>query len=87
MLEMAYYAARNSDCSDLELLASFRSDAIRIRVGALTALAQFALNKASASVQFNAFQVASQYTGMAARMTRLLKESASFLVPDIVAAM
>ena len=38
MLEMAYYAARNSISSDLELLASLRSDAIQIRVGALTAL-------------------------------------------------
>ena len=87
MLEMAYYAARNSISSDLELLASLRSDAIQIRVGALTALAQFALNKASDSVRFNAFQVASQYTGMAARMTRLLQENASVLVPDFVAAM
>ena len=87
MLEMADYAARNSSFLNSELLASLRSDAIQIRVGALTALAQFALNNASDSVRFNAFQVASQYTGMAARMTQLLQENASALVPDFVAAM
>jgi hypothetical protein len=87
MLEMADYAARTSASINSELLASLRGDAVQIRVGALTALAQFALNKASDGLRFNAFQVASQYTGMAARMTQLLEENASTLVPDFVAAM
>ena len=87
MLEMADYAVRNSASLNPELLATFRSDALQIRVGALTALAQFALNKASDDLRFNAFKVASQYTGMAVRMTQLLEDHASALVPDFVAAM
>jgi hypothetical protein len=87
MLEMAHYAARNSASFDSELLASVRSDLVQIRVGALMALAQFALNKASDTVRFSAFQVASQYTGMAARMTQFLQENASALVPEFIAAM
>lgn len=87
MLEMADYAARNSASLNSELIASIRTDSIQIRVGALTALAQFALNKASDGLRFNAFKVASQYTGMAARMTQFLEENASTLVPDFVAAM
>lgn len=87
MLEMADYAARNSVSLNSELIASLRCDAMQIRVGALTALAQFALNNASDSVRFNAFHIASLYTGMAARMTQFLQENASALVPDFVAAM
>jgi hypothetical protein len=87
MLEMADYAARNSDSLDLELLATLRSDAIQIRMLALTTFAQYALNKASENVCTNAFRVTSMYTGMAARMTQLLQENAAVLVPDFVAAM
>jgi hypothetical protein len=87
MLEMADYAARNSDLPDLELLATLRNDAMQIRMLALTTIAQYALNKASESVRMNAFRVTSMYTGMAARMAQLLNENAAVVVPDFVAAM
>jgi hypothetical protein len=87
MLQMADYAARNSDSIDLDLLAALRSDAVQIRIGVLKALAQFAFNRASESVRMNAFQVASMYTGMAARMAQLLQASAPDMLPDFVAAM
>ena len=87
MLEMSDYAARNGPSISPVLVAALRSDAIQIRIGALTALARFAFNKASESAKFEAFKVASQYTGMAARMTELLHECASAVVPDFVAAM
>ena len=87
MLEMADYAARNSESVDPALIAALRSDATQIRIGVLKALAQFAFNKASESVHLNAFQVASMYTGMAARMAQLLQASAPDMLPDFVAAM
>ena len=87
MLEMADYASRNSDLVNPQLLAALRNDAMQIRVGVLTAWAKYTFNSSSEIVRLNAFQVASMYTGMAARMMQLLRESASPLVPDFVAAM
>ena len=87
MLEMADYAARNCETIDTELLAALRSDATQIRIGVLKALAQFAFNRASENVRLNSFQVASMYTGMAARMAQLLQVSAPDMLPDFVAAM
>ena len=45
MLDMADYAARNSDSVDRELLAAFRNDAMQIRVCVLTALARYACSQ------------------------------------------
>jgi hypothetical protein len=87
MLEMADYAVKNSTSVDRVLLETVRSDAMQIRVCVLTALAQYACTQASEGVRVNAFRAASMYTGMAARMTRLLQENAAVLVPDFVAAM
>ncbi|MGB7546772.1 MAG: hypothetical protein WBM14_03405 [Terracidiphilus sp.] len=86
MLEMADYAARNSNTIDRELLATLRSDAMQIRVCVLAALAQYAFSHASEGVRVNAFRAASMYTGMAARMTQLLQENAAVVLPDFVAA-
>lgn len=87
MLEMADYAARNSDCVDRLLVETLRSDAMQIRVCVLMALTQYGFSKASEGVRINAFRAATMYTGMAARMTHLLQESVPVLVPDFVAAM
>jgi hypothetical protein len=87
MLEMADYAARNSDTVDRLLLETLRSDAMQIRVCVLTALAQYGFSRASEGVRVNAFRAATIYTGMAARMTQLLQEIAPVMVPDFVAAM
>jgi hypothetical protein len=87
MLEMADYAARNSDSVDRLLLETLRSDAMQIRLCVLTALGQYAFTQASEGVRVNAFRAAQMYTGMAARMTRMLQENAAVMVPDFVAAM
>ena len=87
MLEMADYASRNSDLVNPQLLAALRNDAMQIRVGVLAAWAKYTFNTSSEIVRLNAFQVASMYTGMAARMMQLLRENAPPLVPDFVAAM
>jgi hypothetical protein len=87
MLEMADYAARNSDNVDRLLVETLRSDAMQIRACALMALAQYAFTQASEGVRVNAFRAASIYTSMAARMTQLLQEHAAVMVPDFVAAM
>jgi hypothetical protein len=87
MLEMADFAARNSENVDRVLLETLRSDAMHIRVCVLMALAQYGFTQASEGVRVNAFRAASMYTGMAARMTQLLQEHAAMIVPDFVAAM
>ncbi|MGH9343674.1 MAG: hypothetical protein ACRD19_07935, partial [Terriglobia bacterium] len=87
MLEMANFAARSSGDVDKLLVETLHSDAMQIRVCVLTALAQYAFTQASEGVRVNAYRAASMYTGMAARMTRLLQESAAVVVPDFVAAM
>ena len=87
MLEMADYACRNCEHVDRVLVETLRSDAMQIRVCELMALTQYAFTQASEGVRVNAFRAASMYTGMAARMTQLLQESAATMVPDFVAAM
>jgi hypothetical protein len=87
MLEMADYAAKNSDTVDRLLVETLRSDAMQIRVCVLMALVQYGFSKASEGVRINAFRAATMYTGMAARMTQLLQENNPIMVPDFVAAM
>jgi hypothetical protein len=87
MLEMADYATRHCENVDRVLVETLRSDAMQIRVCVLMALAQYAFSHASEGVRVNAFRAASMYTGMAARMTQLLQDSAATMVPDFVAAM
>ena len=87
MLEMADFAARNNSGVDRLLVETLHSDALQIRVCVLAALAQYAFTQASEGVRVNAYRAASMYTGMAARMTQLLQESAAVIVPDFVAAM
>lgn len=87
MLEMADYAAQKGVMAESELIASLRNDAMQIRACVLKVFAQYYLNQASEGVRFNAFRIASMYTGMAARMTQLLQENAAGMLPDFVAAM
>ena len=87
MMEMADFAARNSSDIDRVLLETLRSDAMQIRLCVLMGLAQYAFSQASEGVRVNAFRAASLYTGMAARLTRLLQDHAAIVLPDFVAAM
>ena len=87
MMEMADFAARNSNNVDRLLLETLRSDAMQIRVCVLMALAQYAFTQASEGVRINAYRAAEMYMGMAARMTQLLQDQAAVIVPDFVAAM
>jgi hypothetical protein len=87
MLEIADYAARNSESVEPLLIETLHSDAMQIRVCVLTALAQYAFSRAGEGVRVNAFRAASMYAGMAAHMTQLLQANAATVVPDFVAAM
>ena len=87
LLEIADYAARNSDNVDRVLIETLHSDAMQIRLCALMALAQYACTQASEGVRVNAYRAAQMYTGMAARLTLLLQEHAAGIIPDFVAAM
>ena len=87
MMEMADYAAKNSETVDRLLLETLRSDAMQIRLCVLMALGQYALSKATAGVKVNAFRAADMYSSMAARMTILIQDHAAVILPDFVAAM
>jgi hypothetical protein len=87
MLELADYAARNSDTVDRELLGSLRNDAMQIRLSVFTALAKYAFSQANAGICMNAQRAASMYTGMAARMTELVQANASNMAPGFAGAM
>jgi len=87
MLEMADYAARNSDSVDLEMLAALRSDAMQIRVSVLTALAKYAFSQVNESICANVSHAASMYTEMSARTAELLRMNGGQMVPNLVGAM
>ena len=87
MIEMADFAARNSENADRLLIETLRSDAMQIRLCVLMALGQYALSQATEGVKVNAFRAANLYSSMAARMTTLLQDHAAVVLPDFVAAM
>lgn len=87
MLEMADFAVNHCEDVDPVLVSTLHSDAMQIRICVLSALVQYALTAASEGVRVNAYRAASMYTGMAARMTSLLQDSAAGMVPNFVAAM
>jgi hypothetical protein len=87
MLEMADYAARNSDSVDADLLASLRSDAMQIRISVISALMRYAFSQVNEGICVNALRAASMYTEMTTHMTELLKQNAAGMVPNFVAAM
>ena len=87
MMEMADYAARNSASVDSELLATLRSDAMRIRVYVLAALCKYACSQVNESIGMNVAHAASAYSEMATRTTALLQASGQQMVPSFVAAM
>ena len=84
---MADFAAESNSSIDRTLILTLRSDATQIRTSALKTLVLYLGSHASESVRISAFQTASMYTGMAARMTQLLQESASPALPQFVGAM
>jgi len=86
MLEMADYAARNSDLVDRELLETLRSDAMQIRICVLTALVKYAFCQVNESICVNAFRAASAYQEMAVRMGELLQGNGMVAAPSFGAA-
>ena len=87
MQEMADFAAENCTSVDRTLILTLRSDATQMRTCALKTLVRYLGSYASESVRISAFQTASRYTGMAARMTQLMQESAPSALPQFVGAM
>jgi len=69
------------------LLETLCGDGTQIRIGAVSVLAHYLFSQASEGVCSNAFQVASMYTGMSARMAQLLQVSAPDMHPVFVAPM
>ncbi|MDR3723063.1 MAG: hypothetical protein P4K83_01060 [Terracidiphilus sp.] len=87
MQEMADFAQRNCPDVDKLLIETLHSDAMQIRMLVVLALAQYGFTQASEGVRVNAFRTAALYSGMAARMTRLLQEHFAVILPDFVDAM
>lgn len=87
MLDMADYAARNSDTVDKELLAALRKDAMEIRVCVLIALSKYACSQVNESTCANASRAAMLYADMAVRMTELMRIQGGAVAPSLVATM
>lgn len=87
MLEMADYAARNSNRVDRELLAALRSDAMQIRVCVLTALGKYAFSQVNESICVYAQRAAASYQEMGARMSEMLQGGSMVATPSFGAAM
>jgi hypothetical protein len=87
MMEMADYAARNSETVDRLMLETLRSDAMQIRVCVFSALIQYAFSKANEGIRINAYRTASTYASMASQLTSFLQVSEPGMVPNFVAAM
>jgi len=87
MMEMADYAARNSDSVDRKLLAALRRDAMQIRIRVAMALGQYAFTQVNERISANALSAASMYTEMAAGTRKLLHVNAGFAVPAYMGSM
>jgi hypothetical protein len=87
MLEMADYAARNSDTVDREMLAALRSDAMQIRVSVLSALAKYAFSQVNESISANVAHAATMYSEMTERTAELLRVNGGELVPTFAPTM
>jgi hypothetical protein len=91
LLQMAEYAAdqntaTGNDDVDEHLLAGLRADAFHLRLHVLMALGEFALTSRGKNTGVNTYRAATLYIGMMARMTKLLQDHASNLLPEFVAA-
>jgi hypothetical protein len=87
LLEMADYAARNSDSVDPILLETLRSESMLIRQYVLIVLLQYAFSQVNEGICVNAYRAVSMYVDMGTRVTRLLESNAGVMLPSFVAAM
>jgi hypothetical protein len=87
MMEMADYAARNSESVDRKLIETLRSDAMRIRQFVMIALVQYAFTELNENICMNAYRAASIYIELASRLTELVQQSTGAMLPEFVAAM
>jgi len=87
MMEMADYAARNSDSVAPEILRSLRSDAMRIRILILQFVVKYAASAAAESVLLSALRAESAFAEMQLYLTEVLQANVSEVAPAFVAAM
>ncbi len=86
MMEMADYAARNTDSVAPEILRSLRSDAMRIRILILQFVVEYAAKAAAESVLLSALRVESAFAEMQLHVTEVLEANVSEVIPAFVAA-
>jgi hypothetical protein len=83
MLNMADFAARNSDSVDGELLSALRNDAMQIRACVLTALAKYACSQVNESTCVSVSRAATFYADMVARTVELLRVNGGLPVSSL----
>ena len=86
-MEIVEFVERNSDGIDVMLLEQLRRDAFQVRKSSIIAIVQSAMTVCSDTVRINAFRTVSMYTGMTARMIRLIEQNAAVALPEFVASM
>ena len=82
MLELADYAARNSDTVEPEILRDLRTDAMCIRLYSLKTIAEFALSSAQESICMQALRAESAYAEMELRVAEFLEANAPQVAPS-----
>lgn len=82
MLELANYAARNSDSVEPDLLRKLRADAMCIRLCILKTIAEFALSTAQESICMQALRAESAYAEMELRVAEFLEANAPQVAPS-----
>jgi len=87
MLDMADFAARNSDSVDPELLAALRNDVTQIRVCVLAAIAEQACSQVNEGASASVSRAASIYAGMVARTAEVLQVNVESLAPSFACTM
>jgi hypothetical protein len=87
LLEMADYAAQNSDGLDPELLSFMRKEAMETRLLVLEVLGKYAVNAVNDSVSSNILRAESAYAEMTLRIAEVLEVNAPEALPGFIGAM
>jgi hypothetical protein len=87
LVQLADYAVEHGTDSNEALLEDLRSDAFRIRLCVLMAIAKYAVSHSTSGASVNAHRATTLYSETLARLTALFQESATQLLPKYLEAM
>jgi len=81
LMQLADFAAENSEGIPEELIESLRSDAFQVRTAVLMSLARYAFSQSGVAASVNAHRAAEAYSSMLAHITTLFQEHSALYFP------